>query len=245
MGNVAGYRAAWIKAAAYKEKWEEYEAGKAEKPPERDLELDTLMGVLKGEILVHNHCYRADEMAVMLDLAKEFGYKVTAFHHAVEAYKIADLLAENGTCAAMWADWWGFKMEAFDGIRENIALVDKAGACAIVHSDSAMGIQRLNQEAAKVMGAASRVGMDITPEHAWTWLSLNPARSLGIDEVTGSLEKGKNGDLVIWNGNPFSVYTRAEKVFVDGALVYDLNDPAYQAVSDFTLGSLEIEGGLK
>jgi len=245
MGNVAGYRAAWIKAAAYKEKWEEYEAGKAEKPPERDLQLDTLMGVLKGEILVHNHCYRADEMAVMLDLAKEFGYKVTAFHHAVEAYKIADLLAENGTCAAMWADWWGFKMEAFDGIRENIALVDKAGACAIVHSDSAMGIQRLNQEAAKVMGAASRVGMDITPEHAWTWLSLNPARSLGIDEVTGSLEKGKNGDLVIWNGNPFSVYTRAEKVFVDGALVYDLNDPAYQAVSDFTLGSLEIEGGLK
>ena len=245
MGNVAGYRAAWIKAAAYKEKWEEYEAGKAEKPPERDLQLDTLMGVLKGEILVHNHCYRADEMAVMLDLAKEFGYKVTAFHHAVEAYKIADLLAESGTCAAMWADWWGFKMEAFDGIRENIALVDKAGACAIVHSDSAMGIQRLNQEAAKVMGAASRVGMDITPEHAWTWLSLNPARSLGIDEVTGSLEKGKNGDLVIWNGNPFSVYTRAEKVFVDGALVYDLNDPAYQAVSDFTLGSLEIEGGLK
>ena len=87
--------------------------------------------------------------------------------------------------------------------------------------------------------------MDITPEHAWTWLSLNPARSLGIDQVTGTLAKGKNGDLVIWDGNPFSVYTRAEKVFVDGALVYDLNDPVYQAVSDFTLGSLESEGGLK
>lgn len=245
MGNVAGYRAAWIKAAAYMEKWEEYESGKEEKPPERDLELDTLMGVLKGEILVHMHCYRADEMAVMLDVAKEFDYKITAFHHAVEAYKIADLLAENGTCAAMWADWWGFKMEAFDGIRENIALVDKAGACAIVHSDSAVGIQRLNQEAAKVLGAAARVGINITPEHAWIWLSLNPARSLGIDEVTGSLAKGKNGDLVIWDGDPFSVYTRAEKVYVDAALVYDLNDPAYQAVSDFTLGSLESEGGLQ
>jgi imidazolonepropionase-like amidohydrolase len=243
MGNVAGYRKAWIKAAAYKQKWDDYNAGKSEEPPERDLQLDTLMGVLNGEILVHNHCYRADEMAVMLDVAREFGYKISAFHHAVEAYKIADLLAESGTCASMWADWWGFKMEALDGIRENIALVDKAGACAIVHSDSEVGIQRLNQEAAKVMGAANRVGMGITPEHAWIWLSLNPAKSMGIDQATGSLVEGKNADLVLWNGNPFSVYTRAEKVYVDGALVYDLNDPAYQAESDFVLGSLDVEGG--
>ncbi|MCW8844748.1 MAG: amidohydrolase [Gammaproteobacteria bacterium] len=242
MGNVAGYRKAWVKAAAYKQKWDDYEDGKGDTPPERDLQLDTLMGVLNGEILVHNHCYRADEMVVMLDVAKEFGYKIASFHHAVEAYKIADVLAESGTCAAMWADWWGFKMEAFDGIRENIALVDKAGACAIVHSDSEVGIQRLNQEAAKAMGAANRVGMGITPEHAWTWLSLNPARSLGIAELTGSLVPGKNADLVLWNGNPFSVYSKAEKVYVDGALVYDLNDPAYQAESDFVLGSLDLEG---
>src|SRR3954454_16620082 len=145
MGNVAGYRAGWIKAREYMEKWDKYEAkkkaGKEAEEPTRDLQLETLAGVLRGEILVQNHCYRADEMLTMIDVAKEFGYKVTAFHHAVEAYKIADVLAANGICADMWADWWGFKMEAFDGIRENIALVEKAGACAIVHSDSSDGIQ--------------------------------------------------------------------------------------------------------
>jgi imidazolonepropionase-like amidohydrolase len=239
MGNVAGYRKAWVKAREYKTKWDNYRNGLSEQEPERDIQLDTLMGVLNGEILVHNHCYRGDEMAVMLDLAKEFGYKVTSFHHAVEAYKIADLLAEHGTCASMWADWWGFKMEAFDVTRENIALVDKAGACAIVHSDSDIGMQRLNQEAAKVMASANRAGMDITMEHAWIWLSLNPAKSLGIDDQTGSLAEGKNADVVLWDGNPFSVYTRAEQVYVDGALVYDLNNPDDQAKADFTLGTTE------
>ncbi len=129
MGNVAGYRAAWIAAADYRDKLAAAEKGAGEAPL-RDLKLETLVGVLNGEILVHNHCYRADEMSVMLDIAKEFDYKITAFHHAVEAYKIADLLAEADTCAAMWADWWGFKMEAYDGIRENAAIVDRAEACA-------------------------------------------------------------------------------------------------------------------
>ena len=128
-------------------------------PPDRDLQLETLAGVLDGEILVQNHCYRADEMLTMIEIAKEFGYKIAAFHHAVEAYKIADVLAANGICAAIWADWWGFKMEAFDGIRENAALVEEAGACAVIHSDSAEGIQRLNQEAAKAMAAGNRMGM--------------------------------------------------------------------------------------
>ncbi|HAW57045.1 MAG TPA: amidohydrolase, partial [Hyphomonas sp.] len=112
MGNVAGYRQAWIKAAEYKRKWEKYEDEGGE-PPARDLELDTLAGVLNGDILVHMHCYRADEMAQIMDMSKEFGYKVTAFHHAVESYKIADKLAEYGACSSMWADWWGFKMEAY------------------------------------------------------------------------------------------------------------------------------------
>ena len=112
--------------------------------------------IRKGDILVHMHCYRADEMATILDLSKEFGYHVAAFHHAVEAYKISDLLAENGVCGAMWADWWGFKMEAYDGIPENIAFVDAApNGCAIVHSDSDEGIQRLNQEAAKAIELAN------------------------------------------------------------------------------------------
>ena len=245
MGNVAGYRSAWIKAREYMQKWDKYEAkkrdGKEADEPTRDLQLETLAGVLRGEILVQNHCYRADEMLTMIEIAKEFGYKVTAFHHAVEAYKIADVLAANGICADMWADWWGFKMEAFDGIRENIALVEKAGGCAVVHSDSADGIQRLNQEAAKAMAAGNRMGMHLREEDAIRWLTINPARSLGIGQQTGSLEPGKMADVVVWSGNPFSVYSRAEKVYIDGALVYDRNDPARQPEMDFELGIRDAE----
>ncbi|MEH3035612.1 MAG: amidohydrolase [Sphingomonas adhaesiva] len=235
MGNVAVDRQTWARAAAYKRKWDKYEKEGGD-PPERDIAMDTLRGVLAGEILVQNHCYRADEMAIVLDMAREFGYKVTAFHHAVEAYKIADLLKANGTCAAVWADWYGFKMESFDGIGENLAILDRAGACAFIHSDDANGIQRLNQEVAKVMASARHAGMPVTPEHAWTWLSIGPAKALGIDRVTGSLRPGKMADVVLWNGDPFSVYTRPEKVWVDGALLYDANDPRRRPVSDFELG---------
>ena len=240
MGNVAGYRKAWAEAADYKREWETYRAqhaaGEAAKPPKRNIQLDTLVGVLEGEILVHNHCYRADEQAVMIDLAREFGYKVTSFHHAVESYKVADLLAENDVCASMWADWGGFKMEAYDDIRENIAFVHKAGACAIVHSDSPTGIQRLNHDAAKTIADAAKVGIDISRAEAWQWLSYNPAKALGVADVTGSLESGKDADLVLWSGDPFSVYTLAAQVYVDGALIFDLNDPDRQPVSDFRLG---------
>ena len=242
MGNVAGYRTAWIKAAEYKKKMEAAAGGKGE-PPTRDLQLETLAGVLDGEILIHNHCYRGDEMSVMLDIAKEFGYKISTFHHAVEAYKVADLLAENDTCAAMWADWWGFKMEAYDGIRENAALVERAGACAIIHSDSAVGIQRLNQETAKVMGAAARVGIDIGPETAIQWITKNPAKALGIDADTGTLEVGKMADVVVWSGSPFSVYTRADQVFIDGTLAYDRFDESINPVTDFSLGTAATAGG--
>jgi imidazolonepropionase-like amidohydrolase len=244
MGNVAGYRTAWIEAADYRDKMEAAARGEGEAPM-RDLKLETLVGVLNGEILVHNHCYRGDEMSIMLDIAKEFGYKVTAFHHAVEAYKVADLLAENGTCAAMWADWWGFKMEAFDGIRENAALVDRAGACAIIHSDDDLEIQRLNQETAKVIGAAARVGIVIPPESAIKWITSNVAMSLGVADVVGTLEAGKMADVVMWGGSPFSVYTRAEHVYIDGALIYDKNNPASNPVTDFSLGTSALAGGSK
>ena len=244
MGNVAGYRAAWIDAAAYRDELAAAENGDGD-APKRDLQLETLAGVLDGKILVHNHCYRADEMSVMLDLAREFGYKITAFHHAVEAYKIADLLAEADTCAAVWADWWGFKMEAYDGIRENAAILDRANACAIIHSDDKFGIQRLNQETAKVMGAAARAGVDIPPERAIQWTTKNAAKSLGIDAVTGTLEAGKMADVVIWDGNPFSVYTRVERVFIDGALAYERGNDAVNPVSDFTLGTAISAGGAK
>lgn len=244
MGNVAGYRSAWIEAADYRDKLERAAKGEGEAPL-RDLQLETLAGVLSGEILVHNHCYRADEMAVMMSIASEFGYKVTAFHHAVESYKIADKLKEHGACSAMWADWWGFKMEAFDGIRENVGIVEKAGACAIVHSDSEIGIQRLNQEAAKSLAAAKRAGIDLDEAQAIRWITANPAKALGIDDETGTLEVGKAADLVIWDANPFSVYAHAEQVYIDGALVYDRNDKAYQPVTDFSLGTRSDTGAIE
>ncbi len=235
MGNIAVDRATWAKAQSYKRKLDKYERDGGD-PPERDIAMDTLRGVLAGEIRVQNHCYRADEMANVLDMAKEFGYHVTAFHHAVEAYKIADLLKASDTCAAVWADWYGFKMESYDGIGANLALLEKAGTCAMIHSDDANGIQRLNQEVAKALSAGRRAGIDISDAVAWKWLSLNPARALGIDTQTGSLKPGKMADVVLWNGNPFSVYTRPEKVWVDGALLYDANDPKRRPVSDFELG---------
>ncbi|WP_416194954.1 amidohydrolase [Sphingopyxis sp.] len=230
MGNFAVNRQTWAKAAAFKKKMDD---GKA---TDRDLAMETLAGVLSGEILIHNHCYRADEMALVIDMSKEFGYKVSTFHHAVESYKIADILAKEGICSAMWADWWGFKMESYDAVPENVPLVYKAGACTIVHSDDANQIQRLNQEAAKALVAGRRMGMSISDAEAWTWLSLNPAKALGIGDVTGSLKPGKMADIVLWNGNPFSAYTRPEKVWIDGALMFDAADPRRRPVTDFELG---------
>jgi imidazolonepropionase-like amidohydrolase len=265
MGNVAGYRQAFADAQDYVRQWDnyrrdlaDYEKKKAKalepatdkdkdkdkdkdaKPPtqpKRDLKLDTLAEVLRGHIRVHMHCYRADEMATMLDVADEFGFKIVAFHHAVEAYKIADRLAEHGVCAAMWADWWGFKMEAYDGIQENLPMVDyPANSCAIVHSDSESGIQRLNQEAAKAMAHGQRVGLTVPPERAIRWLTANPAKSLGLDDRIGTLETGKAADVVVWNENPFSAYALAEQVYIDGALQYDRAHPPEKPRSDFLLG---------
>ena len=243
MGNVAGYRKSWIRATSYLNKLQEYEAKSPEAKeleyrPQRDLELETLAGVLKGEILVQNHCYRAEEMAMMIDIANEFNYKITAFHHAVEAYKIADLLADNNICAALWADWWGFKHEAYDMVQANIAIVDQARngtGCAIVHSDSEIGIQHLNQEAAKALSAGNRAGYNISKARAMKWITSNPAKAAGIYEQTGSLKVGKNADLVIWSGDPFSVYTKALEVYIDGAVAFD-KDNSLRPVSDFDVG---------
>lgn len=241
MGNMAGYREAWIGAAEYKRAWDKYDAdyaaGKNPEVPHRDIKYDTLRGVLEGEVMIHNHCYKAEEMAMMIDLSKEFGYHAGTFHHGIEAYKIADLLADNGSCAALWPDWWGFKMEAYDMVQENVAIVDAVkNSCAVVHSDSDTTIQRLNQEAGKVMYRANDNGFNISEQHAIKWITSNAAKSLGIADKTGSLEAGKQADVVIWNQSPFSVYAKAEQVFVDGAKVYDRYDDTFQAQSDFMLG---------
>jgi imidazolonepropionase-like amidohydrolase len=236
MGNVAGYRAAWIRAVDYRKKWDKWNADHKGDPPTRDLGLETLAEVLRGNILVHNHCYRSDEMAQMIDIAHEFGYKIRSFHHGVEAYKIADLLAKEGISASIWADWGSFKMEAMDAVKANMALVDHAGARVIVHSDDPSGSQRLNQEAAKAMEAGAEIGLPVSEETAIKWLTINPAWALGLDDKIGSLESGKNADVVLWTGDPFSVYSKPEKVWIDGALLYDRADPTEQWRTDFELG---------
>ena len=239
MGNVAGYRAAFIEAEKYQLTWDAWEKKHTGTRPDRNLKLETLAGVLRGKILVHNHCYRADEMAQMLDLAREFGFHIRSFHHAVEAYKIADLLAREDVASSVWADWWGFKMESFDGIPENAALLQQAGARVIIHSDSPDGIQRLNQEAAKAMQAGDQAGIKVSREQAIRWLTANPAWALGIDSTTGTLEPGKAADVVVWSGDPFSVYSTVEQVYNDGWLVFDRRDQHRRPETDFNLGTGE------
>ncbi|HEY9236443.1 MULTISPECIES: amidohydrolase [Phenylobacterium] len=240
MGNVAGYRSAWINAADYARKWDVYrdkqDKGEKADPPKRDLQLETLAAVLDGEILVENHCYRADEMAQMIGISHEFGYKITAFHHALEAYKIADILAKEDICVATWANWWGNKLEAWDAVEANAPLIHAAGGCAIIKSDDPDVIQRLNQEAAEALAAGRAGGLDISEADAIKWITLNPAKAIGVQKETGSLEVGKRADVVVWDKNPFSIYAQAERVYLDGGIAYDRRDPRYQPKSDFELG---------
>lgn len=230
MGNMAGFRTAFIEAQGYLEKKNKGETQK------QDLRLETIAGILSGEITTHIHCYRADEMMQMIDLSKEFGFKIGAFHHASEAYKIADVLAAEGIAVATWADRWGFKLEAYDGVPMNVAALEWAGVHTMLHSDSAVLVQRLNLEAAMAMASADRAGGKISREEAIRWITLNPAKTLGIADRTGSLAPGKMADLVLWSTDPFSVYAVAEKVFIDGVKVVDRDDPQRDPDSDFLLG---------
>lgn len=239
-------REAWCKAnegqgstcSAWRKQWsddalEEPEPIPPQPPPERDPGAETLVAAMEGRVLVHVHCYRADDMMNMLALADEVGFKVRSFHHALEAYKIRGELAKRGVAASTWADWWGFKMEALDGIPENAALLEEAGARAIIHSDSEEGIQRLNQEAGKALASGRAAGLALGEEQAIRWITANPAWALGIDGRTGTLEIGKDADVVLWSRNPFSVYAVAEGVWVDGEIVHRRGAPHW---SDFELG---------
>ncbi len=238
MGNMAGFRSAFIDAQAYLERRNASGNSSSFKP---DLKLETLAGILSGEIDAHIHCYRADEMLQMIDLAKEFGFKIKAFHHATEAFKIADILAKEQIGIATWADRWGFKLEAYDSVPLNVAAIEWAGVHTMLHSDSATLIQRLNIEAAMAMASAKRVNKTISREEAIRWITLNPAISLGIADRTGSLEPGKMADVVLWSADPFSVYAVAEKVYIDGVLLVDRTQAATAPESDFLLGQPALE----
>lgn len=251
MGNVAGYREAFRKAAEYGAKFADWRARHqgwqrktGAKPPvgevppsmpERDYGLETLLGVIEGRVLVEVHCYRADEMLEMLALADEFGFRVRAFHHAVEAYKIRDVLAARGVAVATWADWWGFKLEAYDTVLENLALLTEAGARGVLHSDSGAVVQRLNQEAAKAWSAGNRAGVKLERGAALAWVTSNAAWVLGIEDQTGSLEPGKMADVVVWSGDPLSVYSRVDSVYIDGRRLFE-REGAGRRPSDFELG---------
>jgi imidazolonepropionase-like amidohydrolase len=235
MGIIAAYRAAWESARAYQQ-GRAQPASPEDAAPARDFRMETLAGALDGDIRVNIHCYRADEMAMLIDVAQEYGFRITAFHHASEAYKIAGLLQQHDICAVVWADWWGFKMEALDGIRENAAFLEAAGACVALHSDSAIVGQRLNIEAAKAVAAGRRAGLDFSHETAIRWLTSNPARILGLEDRVGALAPGMNADVVLWSGDPFSIRTKADLVMIDGAVVFDRANPSAEPASDFELG---------
>ena len=260
MGNIAKMRETLIKAQSYQRQWKSYErqlkiwkeeqgiktekdyakaTKEAPKAPATDLEMETLKGVLDGQILVHTHCYRADDLSAFMDMASDFNFKVKSFHHGLEAYKIKERLAKEDVSVSTWADWWGFKMEAYDGIPQNIALLDKAGVKAIVHSDSADDIRRLNQEAQKAATAGVKKGLSFSENEILRWITYNPAWALGIENLTGTLESGKYADVTIWGGDPFSVYTKVEHVFILGHHVFDHEKP--QRLSDFELGNSPYE----
>lgn len=235
-GEVAMVREAFLRAQRYLQDWRDYESGAKPEPPARDLKLDTLAAVLTGDIPVHMHCYRSSDMTTMLGVAAEFGFRIRAFHHATEAYKIVPQLKAAGTCVAVWSDWWGFKMELEDAIRENAAIVDAAGGCVMMHSDSANVGQRLTIEAAKAAAVGRRAGLKLPPEHIIRWVTSVPAKALGLDDRIGSIAPGRNADLVLWSADPFSIYSHADEVFIDGALAYDRSNPRSLAGADLLLG---------
>ena len=234
-GEVAFIRQAFLDAQHYRKSWEDYENGRTKKAPRRDLKAEALLGIMAGDIHVHMHCYRSDDMATMLGVAREFGFKIAAFHHAAEAYKITELLRAAGTCAVVWGDWWGFKMEAQDATRANAPLLDRAGVCVTMHSDSPYSGQRLNIDAATAGAAGRALGVDIPPERMIRWITSNSARLLGLGDRVGTLAPGYNADIVLWSGNPFSIYTKADLVLIDGAIAYDRSAPPPHSPSDFEL----------
>jgi imidazolonepropionase-like amidohydrolase len=224
MGNFEVMRQAFTEARDYMRTWDDYEAkvkkgDKDATPPKKDLKLEALADVMRGKLLVQIHCYRADEFLTEMAIAKEFGYKIRAFHHALEAYKVADKIAANGVAIATWPDWWGFKYEAWDGIPWNAAISLNKGVRVALKSDSEDVTRRLNQEAGKI------IHYGVSEEDALKMITLNPAWIIGVEDRVGSLDVGKDADITIWNSYPLSSSALADKVIIDGDVFFDRSLP--------------------
>lgn len=221
MGVEEVIREAFTRARDYKKTWDEYRAAVARRdknliPPRRDLQLEPLVEVMEGKRLVHAHCYRADEILMLIHIANEFGFKIKTFQHTLEGYKVAKEIAQHGAGASIFADNWAYKIEAYDAIPYNAAIMTRAGVNVSMNSDSDERARRLNIEAAKTM----RYG-DLSEEEALKLITWNPAWQLGIQDRVGSIEVGKDADLGIWNGHPLSVYARVETTLIDGVVFFD------------------------
>jgi imidazolonepropionase-like amidohydrolase len=225
MGNFEVQREALQQAKEYMKEWDDYNAKvkngeKDLKAPKRDLKLEALADVLRGKLLVQIHCYRSDEMLTEMAMAREFGYHVRAFHHALESYKVADKIAAEGVAVATWPDWWGYKDEAWDAQPWNAVMTMRHGVRVALKSDSNDVVRRLNQDAGKVM----RYG-GATEEEALKMITLNPAWIIGVDDRVGSLDVGKDGDITIWDKYPLSSYARVDKAIIDGEVYFDSSLP--------------------
>ncbi|MGB7068237.1 MAG: amidohydrolase family protein [Pyrinomonadaceae bacterium] len=216
MGVIETMRDAFVRARNYKQTWDDFRGKKTKLEPRRDLELEPLVEIIEGKRLVHAHGYRSDEHLNLLLLADEFGFRVATLQHGLEAYKIAPEIAKRGTGVSIFVDSWGYKLEAYDSIPYNAYILWKNGVVVSINSDSDERMRRLNLDAAKVMKYGG-----VPREDALKMITLNPAKQLGIDKRTGSIELGKDADLVIWSGDPFSVYSRAEMTIVDGVTYFD------------------------
>jgi len=214
-------RDAFIRARDYKRSWDDYKAkvakgDKSAVPPKRSLELEPIVEIIEGKRLVHAHGYRSDEHLNLMLLADEFGFRVATLQHGLEAYKIAPEIAKHGTGVSIFAEYWGYKLEAYDAIPYNAYILWKNGVVVSLNSDDDGRIRRLNEEAAKIMKYGG-----VPEEEALKMITLNPAKQLGIDKRTGSIEVGKDADIVIWNGNPLSIYSRAETTMIEGEVYFD------------------------
>jgi len=221
MGVMDVIRQAFVEAREYRKAWTEYTEASARNkrltPPRRDLKLEPLVEIMEGRRLVHSHCYRADEILQLLRLAEEFGFKIATLQHVLEGYKVADEIAAHGAGASTFSDWWGYKVEAYDAIPYNAALMTERGVLVSINSDSGEEMRHLNQEAAKTMkwGGMSEL-------EALKMVTLNPAVQLGIDSRVGSIEVGKDADLVLYDGSPMALSSVVQKTFVDGVVYFDL-----------------------